>query len=619
MIIYQNSAGGFRSAVDDNRIVNDIERRFLAKYGRKVAPAERNSWNNSLKFMETVIRKAEVPDDCGVLIEYNIPATSKRVDFIISGQDQDAKGNFVIVELKQWDQANATNKEDIVVAYTGGRLREVAHPSYQAYSYKKYLTDMNEGIYQSDLRAHSCAYLHNYRKRRPEPILGRQYIEIVKDTPVFFSEDARELQTFIKKYVGAGKGLDILYQIENGRIKPSKKFVEYVGEMFNGNAVYTLLDEQKVAYENIVSYAKKAEGKTTIIVNGEPGTGKSVVAMNAFAALLKARMNLKFIAPNASFRSAIVQMLYADRKHSRQRLNALFSGSSSFYDAADNTFDVLIVDEAHRLKKKGAYQYKGENQVEDIIRASQVNVFFIDDNQRIRPEDVGTVAEIKALAKKHNSKIEEVTLEAQFRCSGAEGFLNWVDHTLQIRDTANFDGWDKETFDFMLVDDPNVLLEKINEKNEAGFKARMLAGFAWPWTSEREGNPDAQVPDVEIKEFDFKMPWNSRAGQYNWAIDNEKADQIGCIHTSQGLEFDYVGVIIGNDLRFDPDTMELYASYDDYYDKTGKKGLKDNTDELTRLIKNIYKVLMSRGMKGCYLFCRDVNLQTHLRSRLGEQ
>lgn len=380
--------------------------------------------------------------------------------------------------------------------------------------------------------------------------------------------------------------------------------------------VYTLLDEQKVAHANIIRYASTATEKTTIIVNGGPGTGKSVVAMNAFADLLRSEKNIKFVAPNASFRSTIVDMLAHNKKNNKKRLNAIFSGSGAFYASYPNEFDVLVVDEAHRLKKKGAYMYRGISQVEDVIKASLVNVFFIDDNQRIRPDDEGTVEVIKEVASRYQSQVVEVELMAQFRCAGAEGFLNWVDHNLQIRETANFDGWDGDAFEFSIVEDPHTLTSIIGEKRVSGFHARLLAGFAWPWTSEKDGNSDAEVPDVQIPEHDFQMPWNSRRDQYSWASDNKKSDQIGCVHTSQGLEFDYVGVIIGNDLRYNPLTGEVYANSNDYYDTTGKKGLKDNPAELTRLIKNIYKVLLSRGMKGCFVYCRDKNLQEYLQGRL---
>lgn len=260
--------------------------------------------------------------------------------------------------------------------------------------------------------------------------------------------------------------------------------------------------------------------------------------------------------------------------------------------------------------------YSGVSQVEDVIKAARTSVFFVDDYQMIRPEDEGSVARIKEVCRQHHVEVEIVELKAQFRCSGAEGYLNWVNHTLQITDTANYDGWDEGAFEFTIFDDPNLMYEEICRKNDEGHKARVVAGFAWQWTQEKNGNDDAQIEDVVIPEHNFSMPWNSRKDQYSWATDDAKRNQIGCIHTSQGLEFDYVGVIIGNDLRFDPDTMELYASMDDYKDGNGKKGLKGHEVKLTAYIKNIYKVLLSRGMKGCYVYCRDENLSKYLKDRM---
>jgi len=617
MIVYQSSALEFRNSVDGNRIVFEIEKQFVDKYGRRVNESEKNSWNNSLHFMETIVRKSNVADDCGILIEYGIPSTSKRIDFVISGHDQEDDANFVIIELKQWSKAAATDKFNVVQSFVGGNTRELTHPSYQAWSYKQHITDMNEAVYSQNIIGHSCAYLHNYVETVPEPLKQPQYMEIIKESPLYFSQDTKKLQDFIYKNVGKGKGLEILYRIENGKIKPSKKLIDYVASMFTGHQEFVMLDEQLIAYSNILYAARETKNRTTIIVKGGPGTGKSVISMNAFGELLRDENNIKFVAPNASFRTVILESLTKNKKNGRLRMSSLFSGSGSFYDTPEKAFDVLIVDEAHRLKGRGAYMYKGVNQIDDIIRASNINVFFIDDNQRIRPDDIGSVDEIKRIATLHHSKIIELELEAQFRCAGAEGFINWVDHTLQIRDTANFDGWDKEAFEFEICDSPNDVYDKIREQNRNGKNARMLAGFAWKWTAENEGNHNGQIEDVVIDTHNFRMPWNSRLNSTTWAIQERGVDQIGCIHTSQGLEFDYVGVIIGDDLKYDPVKKEIVASYDNYFDSTGKKGLKNNPEELTRLVKNIYKVLLSRGMKGCYVYCCDKELEAYLRKRMG--
>ncbi|WP_372008630.1 DUF2075 domain-containing protein [Paenibacillus chitinolyticus] len=420
----------------------------------------------------------------------------------------------------------------------------------------------------------------------------------------------------MRKHVGKGNGLNLLYLIENGRIRPSKKLIDHVDGLFAGNSEFVLLDEQKVAYETIMSLAKETETKKTIIIQGGPGTGKSVISMNALGGLLKHKLNAKFVAPNASFRTVMVETLTKQKARNKTRTKMLFAGSGQFYDTPENFYDVLIVDEAHRLKGKGAFQYRGDNQIEDIIKSSKVNVFFIDDFQRIRPDDIGSIAEIRRIAEENHSEVHKYSLSAQFRCSGAEGFINWVDDVFQIRPTANYDGWDHRSFEFDIVDSPNKLYEIIKSKNEAGFKARLLAGFAWNWTAEADGNGNGEVTDVIIEEHNFQMPWNARSISNTWAIHENGINQIGCVHTSQGLEFDYVGVIIGNDLKFDLEQLKLYADYDEYKDRVGKRGLKYDNEKLSILVKNIYKVLISRGIKGCFLYCRNKELQEYLCQRL---
>lgn len=668
MIIYKSNAADFKRNVDDNVIADIISDGYINKFGRGVNPSEKRSWNNSMKFMETIVRRSEIPDDCGIMVEYNIPSTSRRIDFVITGHDEEDRSNFVIVELKQWESAEATDKDGIVETFLARKVRETVHPSYQAQSYRRFLEDMHESVYRDGINPISCAYLHNYNKRDPEPLLEARYTAYVEDTPVFFKQDSEKLEDFIKKYVGKGNGYDMLYEIENGRIKPSKQLIENLTSVFEGNRVFNLIDDQKVAYESIVSAAEKTKGKKVILVKGGPGTGKSVVAINSLVTLLEKELNVRFVAPNASFRETLLSTLVKDKYATKKRLQSLFSGSGSFFDAEEDIFDVIICDEAHRLKGAGAYMYRGESQVEDVMKAGRVSVFFVDDNQMIRPDDEGSMQKVRDTAAILGIPVEEITFEAQFRCAGAEGFVNWLDHSLQIKDTANFDGWDRDAFEFKIFENPNDLKEAIFEKdgeiraansidvgenelhdslygadnievskedkveNELEAEdeeyivnsSRLLAGFAWRWTPEKKGNKDAEIDDVIIEmpegQEDFAMPWNSRSNQYTWAMDPDKRDQIGCIHTSQGLEFDYVGVIIGDDLQFRLDengNPELYASYANYKDTTGKKGLKNNEEALTTYVKRIYKVLMSRGIKGCYIYCIDKNVEEYFKTRPG--
>jgi len=259
--------------------------------------------------------------------------------------------------------------------------------------------------------------------------------------------------------------------------------------------------------------------------------------------------------------------------------------------------------------------YKGANQVEDVIKAARTSIFFIDDDQAVRPEDIGTIKELKRIAENQNAKIYEMELTAQFRCAGAEGYINWVDDVLQLKQTANYNGWDKKSFDFRIFTNPNDMRDEINKKSQ-NFSARMLAGYSWMWTSASNGNQDGEVEDITIPEFDFMMPWNSRKVGTTWAIDERGINQVGCIHTSQGLEFDYVGVIVGGDLNFNPNSGRFSTEYTKYKDVTGKQGMKDKPEELNRLVRNIYKVLMTRGMRGCYIYFEDKELENYFINRL---
>lgn len=612
MIIYSGTSLDFQNDVDRNQIASKIEENFIEKIGYTESPNEKRAWRNSMNFMNNVIRNAKVPDDCGVLIEYMIPNTSNRVDFIVTGEDARQNQNYVLVELKQWEKAEKTDIPDVVRTFVGGGYRNVSHPSYQADSYNRMMRNMNEGIYGNHINGYPCAYLHNYEKENPEPLLDERYRELVSEAPLFFEDNYSELEESIRKYVGCGRGMKILYEIEHGKIRPSKKLVDCVDSLYKGNDDFILIDEQNVAYQTILKEMDDLDGKKTIIVKGGPGTGKSVISFKLLHAMIDRRLNAKFVAPNAAFRETMVAKLVKDKADKKKNISQLFGGSSSFLKVPKDFYSVIITDEAHRLKGKGAFMYRGENQIEDIIHASVCNVFFVDDTQQVRPDDIGTAEEIRRVAEKEHSEVYEMELKAQFRCAGAEGFINWVTDVLQMEQTGNYNGWDSGAFDFMLVDDPNTLASMIREKNKNDSTARLTAGFAWPWSKEEH----AAIRDVTMPEYNFSMPWNERYNRSLFAIKDDSIDQVGCIHTVQGLEFDYVGVIIGNDLRYDPETRRIYADYEEYKDNSGKKGLKNQPERLTAYVKNIYKVLMSRGMKGCYVFCRDKNLEAYFEQRM---
>ena len=613
MIIYNETSNNFINHIYENKIGYVLKENLYKRMNKVVSDSELRSWENSLPQLARVIRDADLKKDAHILLEYKLPSTEKRIDFIIAGQDRKGKKNAMIIELKQWQKAKAAEGNGIVTTFLGGRERETVHPSYQATSYKQFLLNFNESLYtDASIQLSSCAYLHNYIQNPTyEPLLDPRYTMYLNESPLFFQFGDRDLAKRIREMVEDGKGAKIAEAIEHGRIRPSKKLVDTVGALVEGNEEFILLDEQKVAFEKVVSMYNKLNTLTgqkhAIIIKGGPRTGKSVIGLNLMSHLLKTRAYAEYITPNQSFREILRKKLVGTSSHVEVR--DLFKGSAAYVQTPKDYFDVLICDEAHRLKQQGHMQKKieGENQATQIIRSSKVSVFFVDDQQVISKKDIGSLKLIEEEAAKLGAETHIVELESQYRCSGSGNYIAWLDCLLGYTDEkVEFEG----EFVFNVVSNPHDLIKEIVEKRGG----RLLAGYAWEWNT--KGNYSELPKDVFIEEHNFALPWNDPK-RIDWAIHPACAYQIGCIHTVQGLEMDYVGVIIGKDLGYDPETCSLVINRDEFKDKGARpaKPKKGQADPLFDLVRNTYKTLMTRGMKGCYVYCCDVELGRYMKSR----
>ncbi len=614
MIVYSSTKSDFLNDVLTNEIENIVLNNVKLKLNRGVGIAEIRSWASSLSYMDRIMQDTMIPNDCGIAIEYQIPQTGKRIDFIISGQNEDSKDSVILIELKQWSEARLTSKDSIVETYVGGRLGEHTHPSYQAWSYATLLQGFNEVVYKENIQLHPCAYLHNYAE--DGVIRNEFYAEYINKAPVFLKSDAIKLRDFIKKHVRYGDRSNILYRIENGKIKPSKMLADSITKMIKGNQEFVMIDDQKVVYENAIALAKHAseKNKQVLIVKGGPGTGKSVVAINLLVELTKLGLLTQYVSKNAAPRAVYEARLTGSLKATEIR--NMFRGSGAFIDSPANEYDALIVDEAHRLNKfSGLFGNLGENQIKEIINASKFSVFFLDEDQRVTLKDIGQKEEIIKWAHLSNTSITELELNSQFRCNGSDGYLAWLDNTLQIRETVNQDlsGVD---YDFRILDNPTELRDLIFEKNNINNRARMVAGYCWKWPSKKDFN----AYDIEFPEYDFKMKWNLTEDGSTWIISPKSVNEVGCIHTCQGLEVDYIGVIIGDDLVVRNGVVITDASKratSDNSVKGYKKLMKENPEEakeqLDLIIKNTYRTLMTRGMKGCYIYCVDEETREYFK------
>ena len=538
MIVYQETKKQFLYDVRQDLIEEKIQEKVRKKLHKRTARNEFMSWMNSMQYMYKVMEDKRIPDDSHVAIEYRIPNSNKRVDFIISGENEQARESAVIIELKQWQQLEKVDtKEAIVKTKLQGKLVETTHPSYQAWSYVSMMEDYNEDVRRYKIRLQPCAYLHNYRLQQDDDLINSCYEHYIEKAPIFTRGDTDRLAAFIAKYIKKGNP-DVLYHIDQGRIVPSKSLQDSLTAMLKGNQEFTMIDDQKIVYERAIEIVKKkADKKQVYIIHGGPGTGKTVLAINMLVAILNLSKNVMYVTKNSAPRQVYRKKL-ADGKYRKVYIDNLFKGSGSFVESEKDELDCLIVDEAHRLNEKTGMFQKGENQIKEIINAAKVSIFFVDDYQMVTTKDIGSTDEIKKWCHVYEADIYEDTLLSQFRCNGSDSYLSWLDNVLEINCEAT-DEFDYD-YDIRICDTPEQVRNLIFEKNKINNKSRLVAGYCWNWI--REGRNKTDIYDIQIG--NFEMSWNLGSST-TWAIDPESVNEIGCIHTCQGLEFDYVGVIIG--------------------------------------------------------------------------
>ncbi len=629
-MVYQGDKSEFLDDVLNGYIDDRIEQQMQSVLHRSVGAGEKASWQHSMMYMAQVLHDPEIPTDAGIAIEFSIPQSAKRVDFIISGLDTKQKHHAVIVELKQWSEVypiehieqlievGSSDHSHKVVTKFRGRRQTTVHPSYQAYSYKTLISDFNANVQDIPIHLAPCAYLHNYEQTDEyDPLFLPHFRELIDQAPVFCRGDAKKLQRFIKQFIKQGDRKETLAYIAQGDIRPSKSLQDALVSMMQGKREFMLIDEQEVVFQRILSYARMCAAdrrKRTIIVKGGPGTGKTVVAINLLVRLIQEKQYCAYVTKNSAPRSVFEAKL-SEGAMKKRHIGNLFKGSGSFIEADKDVFGALLVDEAHRLNKQGRQGpvVRGEDQVKEIIHAARLSVFFIDEFQKVTAFDYGRVDTIRDWADRLGSQVFEDELASQFRCNGSDGYLAWLDHMLELRETANtsLDGID---YDFRVMDDPVELERSIREKNEIDGKARLVAGYCWEWVTKR--NPEAAV-DIRIGEF--AMPWNLSTNS-TYAITPGSIDQVGCIHTTQGLEFSYIGVIIGEDLRYEGGRLVTDFTKRAKSDKSltgligpARRGDEYALAEIDKIIRNTYRTLMTRGMKGCYVYCVDWKLAEYLK------
>ena len=617
MIVYCASKGQFVLDVKSNTIAKKILDLIREKGLNAGQDREFAAWQNSMQFMRNIVDDSDIEDDVQIAIEYNIPQTSKRVDFIIVGSNEYGKDNIVIVELKQWTKAEVVDDDMhfCVRTYVANDKRIVCHPSYQAYSYSRFMVNYSQDIHNRGIHIVPCAYLHNYLPAYKQALSNEIYKEWYTSAPFFIMDEVQHFSDFVKQFV-TRKSVngDLLYLIDHGRIKPTKSLQDALATMVKGTPVFDLLDEQAVCFDMCIRtmlQCLKDQKKRTIIVQGGPGTGKSVLAVNLLMHFITSACNAAYVTKNRAPRDAFLSILTGNSAMKMAEIKQLFRSPFGMSQVPTNSYDCLIVDEAHRLMKQMYGDWSGENQVKECINASLLTVFMLDEDQAVTTKDIGNVEEISKWCKVLGSNIimrEETKLVSQFRCNGSDAYIQFIDNLLQRAPETIPVPLSELHYDFRIFDDASCMREALREKNAECNKARMVAGYCYDWNVKHgRGNVDIELPGG------FKAKWNLENDKI-WAINPNSFEEVGCIHTAQGLEFDYVGVLIGTDLTYDKSSGRVVTNKSAISRDDNSSGIRGASDEdARRLILNTYKTLLTRGQKGCFVYCEDDALREYFK------
>lgn len=614
MALLRSSVAGLQAQIGAGSVVEQLMSRLLATTGHYPSEGEKRSWSASLPVVTSDLMSAGL-ENVEILVEYQLPLTSKRVDVVLAGVDpKTGEDSYVLVELKQWHQADSFEDWKSLVQIGAYGNRPILHPVEQVIGYSDYMTDYLPALAEGAAKVVPCAYLHNATRMTAADLFEHRG---GLDAPLFTGDARTEFHRFLRDHLSPdASGVGAADRLLSMRSAPSRQLLAVAAEEIQSREQFVLLGEQRAAYELVmheVNQAQRADHKTVVVITGGPGTGKSVVALSLMGELSRQGRTVLHATGSGSFTKTL--RMVAGKGSTR--VKSMFKFFNSFMEAEPNSLDVLILDEAHRIRETSVNRYTkkhlrtGRPQIDELMATARVPVFLLDQFQVVRPGELGTVEEIRDYALSKGYLVREVSLDDQFRCGGSEAYIRWVKRLLGLAPGGPV-AWEPDNgFTVEAVRSPGEMETLLEAHLRAGFGARMTAGYCWPW-SDPDDNGQL-VPDVAIGEW--SRPWNVKSERAVggappsalWATDSAGFGQVGCIYTAQGFEYDWNGVIIGPDLVWRSDHWEIVRAANRDPDFRNTKRVSD--DEFRRLVLNVYKVLLTRGMMGTYLYSTDVETQ----------
>ncbi len=615
MTLFRSSVAGF-SAVE-HHLADLLAEQMSIRTGHAPSPGERRSWERSIPALRADLLDAGL-GDVEMLVEYQLPLTSKRADVVLAGEHPGTgKPSYVVIELKQWSKATQFEQSDTLVRIEQYGERPVTHPALQVRDYCDYMLGFTSSLAEDPQALAGAAYLHNATDDGVRDLLtlpGHDHGRL------FTSQRRSEFHDFLKQRLAPGiSGAPYADALLSSRIAPSKQLLAVAADEVQRREMFILLDEQRDAYNYVlhaVERARQSNTKTAVVVSGGPGSGKSVIALSLLGELSRQGRSVLHATGSRSFTRTLRKV--AGKR--APRVQKMFQYFNSFMNVEPNGLDALILDEAHRIRETSANRWtraehrSGRAQLDELLDAARVPVFLLDEFQVVRPGEQGTAEEIEEHAHTKGISVVKINLDEQFRCGGSEAYIRWVKHLLAL-EQGRTEWVGDEHFDVQVVDSPSEMEQLLSERQAAGYSARMAAGYCWPWS---DPTPEGTlVSDVRIG--DWSKPWNLRGDRSIggapaaalWATDPTGFGQVGCVYTAQGFEYDYAGVILGPDLVWRDDHWVAVrgANKDPDFRNRAKVG----DAEFDRLVRNVYKVLMTRGMRGVAIYSTDRQTNDHLR------
>ena len=607
MLAYNETIKQFNRDVLNNQIMTKISSKLNA------GKSEQTAWKDAAVYMKNIIELAGLAEDIEIGMELKIPITNNRIDFLIAGLNGKLEKSLIIIELKRWGAVSKTNKYRLVNADDTRYGQDALHPSYQAYTYKLNLEAYNENVTDQNIQVSSCSYLHNLYDDKD--IKDNFYSEFLEKSPVFAAKDNQSLADFIKKHVNKAFYNQILYEIDSSKIIPAQMLMDTLSTELSNSKVFTLLDKQEICYQNIMRTIKDHENsqqKQVFIVRGGAGTGKSVIAIKILNEYIQNKKLAFYVTKNSAVRNVYSKKLSGKEN---AHLKTLFLSTIKISrDRPKNQYECLVIDEAHRLpeRSKSGNILLGEDLIREIIESTKVSIFFIDEKQQVDIRDYATIEKITNTAKELGSQVydnENLKLVSQFRCSGNDEYIKTVEAILY---NEEFTIENNSEYEVEIFDNIHHWHKAIKDKIDHTPNSRMLAGDVFDWISK----DDPTLFDININ--GLSLQWNKDT---TFSADESQKYRVGHIDTVQGLEFDYVGLIIGDDLVFNPKTNKVETDYTKHPDNAGhfrrhgrKAPLDRDLSQIDMIIRNTYNVLMKRGMKGIYIYCMDDKLKNYIKS-----